>query len=81
MSNSIKNNNNCTGCGACISKCPVSAITLKQEIQGMYRAVVNTEKCTSCGLCTSICPVMNPKYQNSTNPKCYAFDTNEEFIP
>lgn len=77
MSNSIKNNNNCTGCGSCISKCPASAISLKQDEQGRFRAFVDGKKCIKCKKCIQACPVINPKYSNLSNPKCFAFDTNE----
>ena len=41
----------CTGCGACISSCPSSAISLQnQRIQN------DRSLCTGCGACAAVCP-------------------------
>ena len=40
----------CTGCGTCISRCQMEAISLQDN-----QAVVDTSKCIGCGLCTSTC--------------------------
>lgn len=42
----------CTGCEACVEKCPVKAISLND--QGI--AVVDKEKCTGCKRCVDSCP-------------------------
>jgi Fe-S-cluster-containing hydrogenase component 2 len=41
----------CTGCGACVSACPVAAITLIAE-----KAHVDEERCTGCEVCIDACP-------------------------
>lgn len=41
----------CTGCGICVEKCPVNAISLKKE-----KAVIDMEKCIRCGKCHDVCP-------------------------
>jgi electron transport complex protein RnfB len=40
----------CTGCGDCLERCPVTAITVDDV------AVVDRERCIGCGLCVSTCP-------------------------
>ena len=41
----------CTGCGACISVCPVSAISFRDRIVQNDRTL-----CTGCGACVEVCP-------------------------
>ncbi|MBO7729709.1 MAG: glycyl-radical enzyme activating protein [Lachnospiraceae bacterium] len=41
----------CTGCGACISSCPVSAISLVDQ-----RVQNDRSLCTGCGACVAVCP-------------------------
>ena len=42
----------CTGCGSCVSACPVEALKL---VNG--KAVVDPEVCIDCGTCVDECPV------------------------
>ncbi len=41
----------CTACGACMSECPVDAIS-EGDIYS-----IDPEKCTDCGACADVCPV------------------------
>ncbi len=41
----------CAYCGACVGLCPVSALTLEENV-----IKIDKEKCISCGLCTNFCP-------------------------
>ena len=50
-----KTEKKCTGCGACISICPVSAIEYKINENGFYQAYVKKEKCIKCGACKKVC--------------------------
>lgn len=44
----------CTGCGACVGRCPMDALRL--EGSGKKReAVVDAERCIGCGLCLGSC--------------------------
>lgn len=43
----------CIGCGICVERCPVEAITF----QNGRKANINKEKCIGCGECVAFCPV------------------------
>ena len=40
----------CTGCGECVSSCPLDAIVIKDE-----KAVIE-DSCAECGACIDACP-------------------------
>ncbi|MEW6439824.1 MAG: 4Fe-4S binding protein [bacterium] len=42
----------CESCGACVSRCPMGAISL----EGDGPAVVRNDHCMGCGVCPDICP-------------------------
>jgi Na+-translocating ferredoxin:NAD+ oxidoreductase subunit B len=42
---------NCIGCGDCIGRCPMQALTLVEDV-----AIVDKKRCIGCGLCMSVCP-------------------------
>ncbi len=48
---SVINPDECLGCGTCITRCQVHAITEQNAI-----AVVDRERCIGCGLCVTGCP-------------------------
>lgn len=49
----------CTGCKACMEKCPKNAITVHDDVKSV-NAVIDLEKCINCGLCYNICPQNKP---------------------
>lgn len=42
----------CISCGACISECPVNAITA-----GADKSEIDPDSCIDCGSCEAVCPV------------------------
>ena len=43
----------CIGCSACVSVCPVSALSM----DGEGKSVCDEGTCIDCGTCVSTCPV------------------------
>ncbi len=41
----------CIACGACLSECPVEAIT-----EGDDKYKISADTCTDCGACVEVCP-------------------------
>jgi ferredoxin len=51
----FKITDDCIGCGACASECPVEAIA---EGDGKYE--IDADTCIDCGNCAEVCPVSAP---------------------
>ncbi len=52
----FSNKNECCGCSACLSVCPKSAITMKEDEEGFLYPQIDEEKCINCNLCVKVCP-------------------------
>lgn len=76
--NNVTENEICSGCGACISICPVSALTMGQDIDGFYKPQLNSSLCIKCRKCVEKCPCNHPQYINTAQPLCYAFNGHDE---
>ncbi len=42
----------CIGCGTCVERCPMDAISLNDD----DKAQVNSDRCIGCGVCAHFCP-------------------------
>jgi MinD superfamily P-loop ATPase len=62
------NEEECVSCGACVTLCPVEAITFDEESSIIF----NKEKCvgTTCSICVDACPARAIKStkQNNNDP-------------
>ncbi|MCD6206106.1 MAG: hydrogenase iron-sulfur subunit, partial [Candidatus Marinimicrobia bacterium] len=58
----------CDGCGACVSKCPKSAIQMNSE----NKAYVSEALCVGCGSCIASCPHEALDLHGYTNSQLYA---------
>lgn len=67
----------CTGCGACLNKCPKNAISMKLSGDFPY-PVIDHSLCIDCGLCERACPVLHPSYENDESPDCYAYWADDD---
>jgi ferredoxin len=47
----VKDETVCIGCGKCAERCPMKAMTVKDE-----KAIYNPARCFGCGLCVTTCP-------------------------
>jgi len=45
------NQETCIGCGVCVERCQVDALSLEDE-----KVVLDVDRCIGCGLCVSTCP-------------------------
>ncbi len=68
----------CCGCGACYSACPVNAITMEPDNEGFLYPSIDAETCIYCEACKKACPSLNPQYEKSAKPLCFAAYTNDE---
>ena len=63
----------CTGCTACASSCPVSCIDMQMDENGFaYPFISDPHKCISCGTCEAVCPVLNYKKTEGDEPQAFA---------
>lgn len=69
----------CCGCTACVQKCPVQCISLKEDIEGFLYPFVNIKKCIECGLCEKVCPIIH-QYKILEPLKVYAARNLDENI-
>ncbi len=51
----FKDKSNCCGCSACVSICPVKAISMEEDGEGFLYPVINVSVCISCKRCLSVC--------------------------
>lgn len=75
----INNKENCCGCGACSSICPVNCITLIKDHKGFDYPQIDEKICIECGACIRVCPFIN-QYNEEFGPiECFAaINDNEE---
>ncbi|GAA0800734.1 YjjW family glycine radical enzyme activase [Faecalicatena orotica] len=65
----------CTGCGICVEKCPVQALSLVQEkgrdLEGLP-VIWDEKKCVQCDTCIRVCPYFS-------SPKIHLMEVEEVF--
>lgn len=70
----ITEKENCTGCSACKSVCPVNAIKMLEDIDGFLVPIVDDDICIKCGKCIRVCPANKDRKSKKTSsfPITYA---------
>lgn len=67
----ITKKEDCCGCTACYSICPLKAISMKSDNEGFMYPHIDSNKCTNCGLCDKVCPIINVKSETVFPQKAY----------
>jgi len=76
----LNNNSNCTGCCACFSVCPKSAILMTENSEGFLFPKINIKTCIGCELCVKVCPAIKPLTKNNSEIKAFTVINNDEKI-
>lgn len=61
----------CTGCGACVQRCPKRCISWTQREFGFRYPQIDKDACVNCGLCEKVCPI-DKALEVSAEQKAYA---------
>ena len=65
------NREKCTGCGACVQRCPKRCIAWEKGEFGFLYPSIDAAMCVQCGLCEQVCPI-EKKVPIPKNQRVYA---------
>ena len=69
----------CTGCSACMNRCPKSCISMEAGDGGFLYPVIDTATCIDCGQCQAVCPALHhDAYSGNNLPRAYAAHQNSK---
>ena len=74
----LANEEECTGCGACLYICNKNCIEMQEDQIGIVRPVVDSDKCIDCHRCEKVCPVLNIPERNTPLKVYAAWSMDEE---
>lgn len=60
----VQEHNQCCGCAACASACPVGCIHMNYDAEGFNYPKVDMTMCLGCGKCERVCPFIAHKSVN-----------------
>lgn len=61
----------CTGCGACVQRCPKRCISWTEREFGFRYLQIDKDACVNCGQCEKVCPI-DKALEVSAEQKAYA---------
>lgn len=61
----------CTGCGACVQRCPKQCISWTEREFGFRYPQIDKDACVNCGQCEKVCPI-DKALEVSAEQKAYA---------
>lgn len=70
----------CTGCEACVKRCPHSAISLKKDKYGFWQTHVDQAICTNCQICNQVCPVITREIDRGEQPQTEMIASNDSKV-
>jgi len=71
----------CCGCGVCLASCKFSAIDIRKDEEGFYKAYINEDNCVSCGKCREVCPYIRTKTTKCEKGHLYSYkDSSKEVL-
>ncbi len=68
----------CSGCTACMAKCPKNAIKMVVDEEGFRYPEIDQDKCIHCGACYQICPNVKKEEANTISRAYGAKHKNEQ---
>lgn len=68
----------CTGCGACIARCPRKCISFINDDMDNVYPFVDSNTCVECGMCVIACPSLNGIEKNKVVKAYASWSTNNE---
>ena len=74
----LQKREDCSGCSACASICPVECIIMQDDFEGFKYPQVNKDKCVNCHKCEKVCPVINRPKQKGDKLKAYLARTKDD---
>ena len=73
-------NEECCGCGACMSVCPRSAIVMVEDKTGFRYPHVNGDICIHCDLCRNTCEFTSGKKYGKPSKVCWGFKHSDKGV-
>lgn len=72
----------CCGCGACLSACPVGCICMVEDGWGFLFPQIDHNRCIKCDRCADICPFVHAEHLRQRNeaPEFYALVHRSEDV-